>query len=33
LTVSCLIDAMQYVDPRTRVIRFQYDGRPWICPF
>jgi hypothetical protein len=28
LTVSCLIDAMQYVDPRTRVIRFQYDGRP-----
>jgi len=26
LTVSCLVDAMQYVDPRTRVIRFQYDG-------
>ena len=26
LTVSCLVDAMQYVDPRTRIIRFQYDG-------
>jgi len=27
LAVSCLIDAMQYVDPRTRTLRFQYDGR------
>lgn len=26
LTVSCLVDAMQHVDPRTRTIRFQYDG-------
>ena len=26
LTVSTLIDALQYVDPRTRIVRFQYDG-------
>ena len=26
LTVSTLVDALQYVDPRTRVVRFQYDG-------
>ena len=26
LTVSTLIDAIQYIDPRTRVVRFQYDG-------
>ena len=26
LTISTLIDALQYVDPRTENIRFQYDG-------
>ena len=26
LTVSCLIDALQYLDPRVRKVRFQYDG-------
>jgi hypothetical protein len=26
LTVSCLVDAFSRVDPRVRVIRFQYDG-------
>ena len=31
LTVSCLVDAMSYVDPRTKVVRFQYDGGlPWL---
>jgi len=26
LTISSLMDALQYVDPRTEAIRFQYDG-------
>jgi hypothetical protein len=26
LTVSCLVDALKYVDPRTKVVRFQFDG-------
>jgi len=26
LTISSLLDALQYVDPRTEVVRFQYDG-------
>ena len=30
LTVSCLVDALGYVDPRVKVIRFQYDGKG--CP-
>jgi hypothetical protein len=27
LTVSTLLDALQYVDPRTEIVRFQYDGK------
>ena len=27
LTISCLVDALQYVDPMTSTIRFQYDGK------
>jgi hypothetical protein len=26
LTVSTLLDALQYLDPRTEIVRFQYDG-------
>ena len=26
LSVSALMDALQYVDPRTEVVRFQFDG-------
>ena len=28
LTISCLVDALSYVDPRTTVVRFQFDGTP-----
>ena len=31
LTVSCLIDALQYLDPRVRKVRFQYDGILFCC--
>jgi len=27
LTISTLMDALQYLDPRTEIVRFQYDGR------
>jgi hypothetical protein len=27
LTISTLVDALQYVDPRTEIVRFQYDGK------
>ena len=26
LTVSTILDALQYVDPRTEAVRFQFDG-------
>ena len=27
LTVSCLVDSLAYLDPRTNIVRFQFDGR------
>ena len=32
LTVSCLVDALSYLDPRTNIVRFQFDGMPYDCP-
>ena len=31
LTISTLMDALQYIDPRTEVVRFQYDGESTAC--